>query len=86
MKAYVEKTGMDESELLKLMDKETWITAPRALELGFIDEIMPAEPGLYNAVCRVLSEEEVNKARNALKGKALEAERINLLNLEVTND
>lgn len=84
--AYVEKTGMDESELLDLMDNETWITAPRALELGFIDEIMPAESGLYNAVCRILSEEEVNKARSALTGKALEAERINLLNLEVTND
>ena len=37
--AYREKTGMDEDEILKLMDKETWLTAEKAVELGFIDAI-----------------------------------------------
>ena len=37
--AYCEKTGMDEDAILKLMDKETWLTAEKAVELGFIDAI-----------------------------------------------
>lgn len=38
--AYILKTGMAESELLKMMNKETWLTAQKAKELGFADEIM----------------------------------------------
>lgn len=83
--AYVEKTGLKESELLSLMDNETWISAPKALELGFVDEIMPAEAGLYNAICQILSDKQVAEARKALAGKAIEGEKLKLLNLEVRN-
>ena len=38
--AYADKTGMSEEDLLKLMNDETWLTAKRAVELGFADEIM----------------------------------------------
>lgn len=38
--AYILKTGMTEKEAYALMDKETWLTADEALELGLIDEIM----------------------------------------------
>ena len=38
--AYVMKTGMPESEALKMMNDESWITAAKAKELGLIDEIM----------------------------------------------
>lgn len=37
--AYEEKTGMDASKLLQLMDKETWLTANQCLEYGFIDHM-----------------------------------------------
>lgn len=37
--AYVYKTGKERDEILKMMDKETWLTADRAVELGFIDHI-----------------------------------------------
>lgn len=37
--AYVAKTGRPESEMLKMMDKETWLTAEDALEKGLIDSI-----------------------------------------------
>lgn len=48
--AYIEKTGMSRDEVMKLMDKETWLTAERALEFGFVDEItVPAAGGLTNA-------------------------------------
>lgn len=37
--AYVEKSGRQMEEILKLMDKETWLTANQCLEYGFVDEI-----------------------------------------------
>ncbi len=37
--AYCRKTGMTETELLSLMDAETYITAEQAVEKGFIDKI-----------------------------------------------
>ncbi|MBM7624775.1 head maturation protease, ClpP-related [Sporohalobacter salinus] len=38
--AYRLKTDMSESELLNLMDKETWLSAQQAKEYGFADSIM----------------------------------------------
>lgn len=38
--SYVKKTGRPEAEILEMMDKETWLTANQALELGFVDEIL----------------------------------------------
>lgn len=38
--AYILKTGMKQEELLKLMDKETWLNAQQAKKYGFVDEIM----------------------------------------------
>lgn len=37
--AYIEKTGMKQSEALELMDKETWLTAADAVKVGLIDGI-----------------------------------------------
>lgn len=36
---YQAKTGMEESDLIKLMDAETWLTAQEAKEYGFVDTI-----------------------------------------------
>ena len=38
--AYTEKSGRSQEEILKLMDRETWLTANQCLEYGFVDEIM----------------------------------------------
>lgn len=38
--SYRLKTGMDEKKLLDLMNRESWLNAQQALEMGFIDEIM----------------------------------------------
>lgn len=37
--AYVERTGLAESAIEKMVSAETWLTATRAVELGFADEI-----------------------------------------------
>lgn len=41
--AYVSKTGRPQEEILKLMDRETWLTANQALEMGFVDGISTDE-------------------------------------------
>ncbi|QKS70247.1 Clp protease ClpP [Paenalkalicoccus suaedae] len=38
--AYADKTNLSQEELLDLMEKETWMSATKAKELGFADEIM----------------------------------------------
>ncbi|MCI7181875.1 MAG: Clp protease ClpP [Schaedlerella sp.] len=38
--AYVEKSGMSESEALSMMEHETWLTAEQALEKNLIDAVM----------------------------------------------
>lgn len=38
--AYMLKTGLSQEELLDLMDKESWLSAQRSVELKFADEIM----------------------------------------------
>lgn len=37
---YTLKTGLSHDEVLKMMNKETWLSPQKALELGFVDEIM----------------------------------------------
>lgn len=38
--AYMLKTGLSRAELLGLMEKETWLSAEKALEQKFVDEIL----------------------------------------------
>ena len=45
---YMEKTGLDEEVLSKLMDEETWMTAEEALAYNFIDEISGQETKIEN--------------------------------------
>lgn len=67
--AYMIKTGKTKADLLDMMDNETWLTAQKALENKFIDEIMfsdgiklSASTGGYT-----LPLEVINKVRNELK-------------------
>ena len=39
-KAFVDKTGKPESEILALMEKETWFNAEQAVKEGFVDRVM----------------------------------------------
>ena len=80
--AYVAKTGKDEDEILKLMDRETWITANQALEMGFVDKITASEqPVLTNDIFGTRLTDDIR--RRVLEEKAaadkLEAEKQELL-------
>lgn len=63
-KAYAVKTGRPVDEFLALMDKETWINADDALELGLVDKIMTfdKEP-VTNAVGNVLPQKVLNRVK-----------------------
>ena len=74
--AYMHKTGLDEKELLKLMDKESWLDVKTAKEKGFIDEIIGdtaqglRNGSLYNAAAsfgNILSPEVIVKIRNTVR-------------------
>lgn len=41
--AYQIKTGLDKNELAKLMTEETWMSAAKAIELGFADGLLERE-------------------------------------------
>lgn len=86
--AYVIKTGLEEKELLDLMDRETWLNAQQAKEMGFADEIMfDTENQLVASVnlSQMIPQEIINKMRNEIK-KSQSSEiyraRLNLLKLK----
>ena len=71
--AYSVKTGMDMQELLKLMDRETWLTANQCLEYGFIDH-MEAPAVQMQAINSVnlglrLTPEMMEKAKQEMAAK-----------------
>lgn len=67
--AYRLKTGKTQEELLRLMDNETWMTAQKAKELGFIDEVMFEDIQLAasTSYSGLLPPEVINKMRNTVK-------------------
>lgn len=68
--SYVAKTGKTEDEILKLMDRETWLTANQALELGFVDKISEAETvTLTNQTCGMRLTDEYRKKALAEREK-----------------
>ena len=74
--AYVAKTGRPEAEIAAMMDAETWITAERAVELGFVDRVMQPDTGqkpmAADFYSGMLSEDALRRAENFLKGQAAE--------------
>lgn len=79
--AYVAKTGRSLDEILQLMNEETWLTASRAVELGFVDAISEDTPALTNTAGMMAVTPEMVKEYQASKAreKALEEEKENLL-------
>ena len=57
---YVRKTGMEEPEVEKMMDDETWLDAQEALDLGFVDSISDAAP-----IAARLTKEALDRFRSA---------------------
>ena len=70
--AYMIKTGKTQGEVLKLMDKETWLSPEDAKQHGFIDEVMFEQEILFVASANfsgLLSQETLTKVRNLMADK-----------------
>lgn len=69
--AYMLKSGMSQSELLGLMNKETWLTAQDALKYKLVDEIMFDESLKLAASIKssILPPGVINKVKNLLKSQ-----------------
>lgn len=81
--AYVAKTGKTKDEILKMMDKETWITASQALEMGFIDEVEKLQTQMTNSINGIRLTEEIRQ--QVTKEKELQDKNEKLKN-ELLND
>ena len=79
--AYVVKTGRSKEEILQLMNEETWLTAERAVELGFVDAIAEEAPSFTNSCSMMAVTPEMLKEFQDAKAKQknLEEEKENLL-------
>ena len=79
--AYVEKTGKTEDEILKLMDRETWLTANQAVEMGFVDALTESAPVMVAGVSGMRLTDEIRKKVLAEKAEAdrIESEKQELL-------
>lgn len=65
--AYVEKTGMSESEALSLMDAETWLSAKEAVEKGLIDKIAITQNiRLVASTGNIIPQSVVNKLKHLI--------------------
>ncbi len=65
--AYVLKTGLKDTEVLQLMQNETWMNAQTAVSKGFADEIMfvdDNEPLYTNSIHQLPTREALNKFFN----------------------
>lgn len=65
--AYVLKTGMEDTDVLKLMQDETWMNAQTAVDKGFADEIMfvnEDDPVFTNSLHTMPSKEKLNQFFN----------------------
>jgi len=91
--AYMLKTGLSQEKLLEYMNKETWLNAQQAKELGFVDEVLFDEGNQLVASSSngfVFPPEVINKIRNLVKppnnesseNKKIYEARLNLLKLK----
>lgn len=82
--AYTEKTGKSKEEILKMMDRETWLTANQCMEMGFVDGIIQSEntPSYTNNFSGMwLTDEIREKAKKQKAEKEATEEILNDLEL-----
>lgn len=83
--AYRLKTGMAESELLALMNKETWLTAEEAVDKGFCDKVIENKQNSNNtnlsfvvSVGGMISPAKIAKMQKKKKENQIKIELLNL--------
>lgn len=88
--AYITKSGMTKEKALEIMDKETWLTADEAVELGLIDEIAGSKnvkSQLVAAYCDIIPQNVIEKMKAERADKKITAQaRLDKLKEGYKND
>jgi ATP-dependent protease ClpP protease subunit len=88
--AYITKSGMTKEKALEIMDKETWLTADEAVELGLIDEIAGnknVKSQLVAAYCDIIPQNVIEKMKAERADKKITAQaRLDKLKEGYKND
>lgn len=88
--AYITKSGMAKEKALEIMDKETWLTADEAVELGLIDEIAGSKnvkSQLVAAYCDIIPQNVIEKMNAERADKKITAQaRLDKLKEGYKND
>ncbi|MEJ6358707.1 head maturation protease, ClpP-related [Lactiplantibacillus plantarum] len=69
MAAYQDRTGLPATDIIKMMEEETWLTAQTAVDKGFADEIMfvdDKQTQYVNSTLPLPSKAAVNKLLNLI--------------------
>ena len=88
--AYITKSGMTKEKALEIMDKETWLTADEAVELGLIDEVAGSKnvkSQLVAAYCDIIPQNVIEKMKAERADKKITAQaRLDKLKEGYKND
>ncbi|CUO13390.1 ATP-dependent Clp protease proteolytic subunit 1 [[Eubacterium] contortum] len=74
--SYSEKSGKSVNEILEIMDRETWLTANQAVEMGFADEILGADIQITNSYSGLRLTEEIKQRVLQEKAETDENEKL----------
>lgn len=80
--SYREKTGRTEEEILRLMDRETWLTANQAVEMGFVNSVTTETVNFTNDIQGIRLTDEIRAKVLAEKTQKdiIEKEKDEILN------
>lgn len=84
--AYIHKTGMEQDEILDLMQKATWMSANEAKEKGFIDTVMFEQVKAVASASGALPDKVVNLLRNQQQDNTITIEDIKSVVAEMKED
>jgi ATP-dependent Clp endopeptidase proteolytic subunit ClpP len=88
--AYITKSGMTKEKALEIMDKETWLTADEAVELGLIDEVAGSKnvkSQLVAAYCDIIPQNVIERMKAERADKKITAQaRLDKLKEGYKND
>lgn len=82
-RSYAEKSGKTVEEVLRIMDRETWLTANQAIEMGFADETMGAGMQVTNSYAGLRLTEDI---RQKVMEEKAEADKKEKLKSEILGD
>lgn len=73
VQAYVDRTGLDENEIVSMMDDETWMNAEDAKEKGFVDEVIEEieEKNHVAVYTNYIEIGNINKGNNKMNAASL---------------